>query len=114
MFPLVFPKSTIEKGRIINKEKNWKNRNYDTYVIAGNGKINGTPSIVGVVVKAYPNQNINNKFYVHEIIKIGTTSDGAVDYDALSVNEKAPIHSKTIPQSEHIVKPKFSKEIPEL
>jgi len=68
-------KDVIEKGKIIDKQKNWKSRGYDTYVIAAEGNVNGEKSLVGVVVKNYPNNpKLNNKFYIHEVIKLGATS----------------------------------------
>lgn len=60
--------------------------------------------IVGVVVKTYPKNNIGNKFYVHELIKIGVDSDAAVTKsNATNVNETTPINNN-ISQDNTIVK----------
>ena len=96
-------KEVIEKGTIISSDTNWKGRGYDTYVIAGAGKLKNKSAIVGVVVKSYPNNNINSKFYVHEIIKIGTGSDTAVNNDATNVNEPVPFDNTTITQNSSVV-----------
>lgn len=103
-------KDVIEKGDIIDHVENWKDRGYDTYIIAGRGKMNSIDSIVGVVVKAYPGRDLKNKFYLHEVIKIGDdpnilvenprhhVSDMEVD---INQNESTP--TKNIPQPNGIV-----------
>ena len=63
-------KSVIENGIIIDKQKNWKGRGYDTVVIAGKGNIYGEKSIIGVVVKCYSDNKHTPKFYLHELVKI--------------------------------------------
>ena len=64
-------KDVIENGTIIDRQSNWKNRSYDTVVIAGKGTLYGEDSIMGIVIKTYPNhKNLNAKFYLHEIIEI--------------------------------------------
>jgi len=95
-------KDVVEKGIILSHDENWKGRGYDTYLIAGKGYINNEPGIVGVIVKNYPNSNQNNKFYLHEVIKIGA-SHTAVDNNAIRVNEPAPINNHIISQDNKIV-----------
>ncbi len=95
-------KSVIEKGKIINHEKNWKGRGYDTYIISGKGKLNNKDVILGVVVKSYPNQKLNKKFYVHEIIKAEVDSDAATENRQTYVNENTSAN-KMIPHSNNIV-----------
>ncbi len=95
-------KDVIEKGFIISHDTNWKNRGYDTYLIAGKGDINGDTSVVGVIVKNYPNSKHNNKFYLHEVIKIGA-SHTAVDNNSTHVNEQTPINNNIISQENNVV-----------
>lgn len=95
-------KDVIENGKIIAHDFNWKNRGYDTYLIAGRGYINGQDAVVGVIVKNYPKSNQNNKFYLHEIIKIGA-SHTAVDNNTIRVNEQTPINNTNISQNDNDV-----------
>lgn len=68
-------KDVIEQGKIIDHTTNYKNKNYDRYIISGLGKINGSNCYVSVVIKSYPNnKNMNSKFYLHEVTKIETNS----------------------------------------
>ena len=88
-------KDVIEKGTIFDFEKNWKNRGYDTYLIAANGTDMGQPRALGVVVKAYPGSNMNNKFYLHEVIEMELTHhlDAAADNGVTHVSKSTPIDS---------------------
>ena len=88
-------KDVIEKGTIFDFEKNWKNRGYDTYLIAANGTVMGQPRALGVVVKAYPGSNMNNKFYLHEVIEMELTHhlDAAADNGVTHVSKSTPIDS---------------------
>ena len=98
-------KEVIEKGSIISKQENWKNRNYDTYVIAAKGTLKDVPSIVGVVIKAYPNEKKMNKFYLHEVIKIGVDSqknDGIANQSVNSVSKSTP-YADSVSQKENNV-----------
>ncbi|MBQ2975879.1 MAG: hypothetical protein IJE17_00155 [Clostridia bacterium] len=54
----------ISKGRVIDYQKNWKNRQYDTAVIAAPIKIGDQDFYMGVVVKR---SNVQT-FYLHEVI----------------------------------------------
>ena len=68
-------KDVIEKGNIIKISPNYQNTNVDRYTIAARGMIDGSPAIVGVVIKAYPqNKKSNAKFYLHEAIITETDS----------------------------------------
>ncbi len=80
----------IEKGKIVDFQSNWKNRGYDTYAIIGKGLISNKENVIGVIVKSYPKNNLNNKFYLHEVIKIGVDSDTTVDNNTTHVNESTP------------------------
>lgn len=57
-------KPVIEKGNIISFEKNYNEKGYDRYVIAGKGIIDEKPAYVGVVINTLTNNA--NKFYLHE------------------------------------------------
>jgi hypothetical protein len=52
----------IAKGRIIDRQKNWKGRNYDTVVIAAPIRLGDTDRIMTVVVE----KREKNRFYLHE------------------------------------------------
>lgn len=54
----------IEAGRIISRETNWKNRGYDTAVIAAPIRMGGVTYVAEVVVIQRPS---SNKFYLHEV-----------------------------------------------
>lgn len=104
-------KEVIEKGSIISKQENWKNRNYDTYVIAAKGTLKDVPSIVGVVIKAYPNEKKMNKFYLHEVIKIGVDSqknDGIANQSVNSVSKSTP-YADSVSQKENNVNTHYTQ-----
>lgn len=63
-------KSVIEKGDIVSFSRNYENTGVDRYVIAAKGEVNGEPAYVGVVVKSYPKNKSNAKFYLHEVLII--------------------------------------------
>ena len=104
-------KSIIEKGNIIEHIEQYNN-GIDRYVIAANGVINGEKAVVGVVIKSYPKQKHNSKFYLHEaeIIKadssfmtapqlsVDTVDKSAVD-NSLSQN-KSIVNNNSMQKSE--------------
>lgn len=53
-------------GNIISYAQNYNGTGVDRYVIAAKGTINTSDSLVGVVVKSYPKNGGNGKFYLHE------------------------------------------------
>ena len=64
----------IEKGEVVDYQKNWKGRGYDTAVIAAPITIDGDPYFMGVVaVKS----SLSNRFYLHEVL---TEKDGAAPF----------------------------------
>ena len=63
-------KDVIEKGEIISYTPNYNQTNVDRYIIAGRGIIDEKPAYVGVIIKSYPKQNGNSKFYLHEATMI--------------------------------------------
>jgi len=56
----------IKSGRIIDHQKNWKGRGYDTYIIAAPIKIGESDYIMEVVVEQNKVNN-RNKYYLHEV-----------------------------------------------
>lgn len=83
-------KDVLEKGEIIDFQENWDGKGFDTYVVVGRGNMTEgrrlVPCAVGVIVKSYPKNNIDNKFYVHEVVEIknekGSPSATAANNDA--------------------------------
>jgi hypothetical protein len=55
----------IEKGRVIEKNMNWKDRGYDSYVIDAPIKIGTQDYIAEVIVNEYKNGDRN--YYLHEV-----------------------------------------------
>ena len=66
MLPAV--KTVIEKGRIIQTEKNHKGHGYDTAVIAGVVSLDGKDYYMGVAVRE--NADGTNGYYVHDAVVI--------------------------------------------
>lgn len=66
--------AVIEKGRVVNYQKNWKGRGYDTAVIAAPVQIAGEEHIAAVIAIRSRNTNL---FYLHEVM---TTKDGAMPF----------------------------------
>ena len=58
-------KTVIENGDIISHEPNYT-ENYDRYIIAGKGIVDGNIVVMGVAVNSYNTNNGVNKFYLHE------------------------------------------------
>lgn len=61
----------LEKGRVIDFQKDWKGRGYDTAVVAAPITIGGVKHYAGVVLLR---SRDTNRFYVHEVL---TTENGA-------------------------------------
>ena len=57
----------IQRGKVVDYQKNWKGRNYDTAVIAAPITVGTEKHYMGVVV--IQNKE-NNRFYVHEVVEI--------------------------------------------
>jgi len=64
----------IEKGRVVDYQKNWKSRGYDTAVIAAPILIGEEEHISAVIAIRSRNTNL---FYVHEVL---TTRNGAMPF----------------------------------
>lgn len=113
-------KPVIENGIILEHKSNWKNRGYDTYLIAGKGVVGDENAVVGVVIKNYPKGNMRNKFYLHEVIKIGDglnnsadngltrVTDTAVDVNAENVTKPTPTID-TITQKDNGVNSQYTQ-----
>lgn len=54
----------LQKGEIIDFQKNWKGRSYDTAVFAAPIRIADMPYYMAVVVEI---NNTDNKYYLHEV-----------------------------------------------
>ena len=54
----------IENGKIFDRQKNWKERGYDTVVMAAPLEIGGVPYVGEVIVEQRPNRQ---GFYLHEV-----------------------------------------------
>ena len=58
----------IQKGTIIDEQRNWKDRGYDTVTFGGQIKIGEKTYDMGVIVKKYDNPNMASKYYLHEVV----------------------------------------------
>ena len=75
--------SIIEKGKVVDYQKKWKGREYDTAVIAASINIAGEEYYAVVVVRR---TQVNQRFYLHEIdIKKRQT----VQTEATTINNSA-------------------------
>lgn len=75
----------IANGKIIDTQKNWKGRGYDTQVIAGRVSIDGKGAYVACVVTSVE-ENGKNRFYLHEVVD----ASGNLIYSFDSMNKNAP------------------------
>lgn len=64
----------IEKGRVVDYQKNWKQRGYDTAVIAAPIQIGEDEHIAAIIAIRSRNTNL---FYLHEVM---TTKNGAMPF----------------------------------
>ena len=55
----------IAQGQVVDYQSNWKDRGYDTAVIAAPIQIGGQPYLAGVVVIR---SRLTNRFYLHEVL----------------------------------------------
>ncbi len=98
-------KAVIEGGHIISFVQNYKNTGVDRYIIAAKGNINGESAYIGVVVKSYPKNKSDSKFYLHEaeIIKADTPVMTAPQLSVDTVSASA--YGNSIPQTPPTVNP---------
>ena len=61
----------LARGYVVDYQKNWKGRGYDTAVVAAPVQIGSEEYLMGIVLNRNPPEN---KFYVHEVM---TTENGA-------------------------------------
>ena len=100
-------KPVIENGEVISHVKNYNNTGVDRYIVAAKGLINNSEAVVGVVIKSYPNNNSNSKFYLHEAEIIKTDSP-IMTAPQLSVDTVSKsISDTTVPQKEQSVKRQY-------
>lgn len=64
----------IAQGQVVDYQSNWKDRGYDTAVIAAPIQIGGQPYLAGVVVIR---SRLTNRFYLHEVL---AENDGAAPF----------------------------------
>lgn len=85
-------RDVIEKGQIVNAEKNWKSRSYDSVVIASKVTLGDQDCLMGVVVKRQPaKKGYSSQTYdVHEVIIIGDRSQNGPNENPESVS-KSPL-----------------------
>ena len=74
----------IEHGLVVDYQKDWKGRGYDTAVVAAPITI-GTEDHIAAVILTRSNQT--NRFYVHEVL---TTKNGAMPFKTGAQKEGAP------------------------
>ena len=91
-------KPVIENGEVISHVKNYNNTGVDRYIVAAKGLINNSEAVVGVVIKSYPKNNSNSKFYLHEaeIIKTGLPVMTAPQLSVYTVSKS--VSDATVPQ----------------
>ena len=65
--------NVIEKGKIIGGGTNWKDRGYDTLLIAAPIKLKRRLKYVGAIVKK---DNNSNRYYLHEVLDLENTKSG--------------------------------------
>ena len=81
-------KDVIEKGVLLDSDRNHKGRGYDSHVVAAPIKINGKDYICSVVIIV---SKSGNRFYLHEVVeKERLLSDGS------NTAQKQPQHPKAI------------------
>ena len=115
----------LAKGEVIDEQKNWKGRGYDTKIIAGAVSIDGKPTYVGCVVVGVQ-ENGETKFYLHEIIdgngQLIYNFDGMPTAPTVKVTPKtaapkakknsgAAAKAETAKQEEDAFKPETREEI---
>jgi len=74
----------IKQGLVVDYQKNWKGRGYDTAVVAAPITIGAEEHIAAVVLTR---SNQTNRFYVHEVL---TTKNGAMPFKTGTQNKGTP------------------------
>ena len=74
----------IQKGYVVDYQRNWKNRGYDTAVVAAAVTIGGEKNIVGAVIIR---SRQNNRFYLHEVL---TMENGALPFKTGALKQGKP------------------------
>lgn len=77
-------RDVIEHGRVVDYQVNWKERGYDTAVVAAPINI-GTQEHMAVVIMVRSNRT--NRFYVHEVM---TTENGAMPFKTGTLRKGTP------------------------
>ena len=87
--------AVLQNGKIIDYQKNWKGRNYDTAVFSAPVEIAGEKYYEAVVVRVFPD---SNKYYLHEVLiekegAEGLFKTGTQGKNPAPSNPTAPIFS---------------------
>ena len=77
--------NVISEGKIVDYQRNWKNRGYDTAVVVAPITIAGDEYLMGCVVIRAKEDNI---FYLHEVAQI--KKDGTPSFKTGSSNKSNP------------------------
>lgn len=78
----------IANGKVIDEQKNWKGRGYDTKLIAGPISIDGSPAYVGCVVTEVE-ENGKTRFYLHEVVD--ANGNLIFSFDGMNEAKKTPV-----------------------
>lgn len=79
--------AVLEHGKVIDYQTNWKERGYDTAVVAAPITIGGEEYLEGIVLTR---SNASNRFYVHEVLM-------AKNNEATPFKTGAPFNEKGLP-----------------
>lgn len=87
--------AVLQNGKLIDYQKNWKGRNYDTAVFSAPVEIAGEKYYEAVVVRVFPD---SNKYYLHEVLiekegAEGLFKTGTQGKNPAPSNPTAPIFS---------------------
>lgn len=86
-------KNVIENGQIVNAEKEWKGRHYDTVVIAGKVTLGDQECLMGVAVKRQPARKgySSQSYDLHEVIIIGDDLQNGLSSESLRSVGSSPL-----------------------
>ncbi len=80
----------ITEGRIIDEQKNWKGRNYDSVTIAAPIRIGGS-NYVGIVIVRKGQGTNSNRFYLHEVVLQENLQDESFKTDTKADSHRGDI-----------------------
>ena len=94
--------AVIEKGKVIEHQKNWKNRGYDTATIAGKVRINKEECLQIVVVKRIEAKNSKGSKQNYDLHEVITIRKGGISFQDGSSTLNEPL--RTVEMSPNLVK----------